>query len=159
MLEKTLESPLDCKEIQTVHSEGNQPWVFIGRTDAVAEVPVLWPSDMKSWLIGKDPDDGKDWEQEKKGATEDEMVVLHHQLNGYEFEQTSGNSEGQWAWRVAVRGVTKCQTLLSIWMIATTQSDDLQRRCKIRAMREKMVFPTNILKQLNIQLQLNNNRQ
>ena len=115
VLEKTFESPLDCKEIKPVNPKGNQPWVFIGRTDAVAKVPILWPSDMKSWLIGKDPDDGKDWEQEKKGATEDEMVVLHHQLNGHEFEQTSGNSEGQWAWCVAVRGVTKCQTLLSIW--------------------------------------------
>ena len=83
VLEKTLESPFDCKEIKPANPKGNQPWVFIGRTDAVAEVPILWPSDMKSRLIGKDPDDGKDWEQEKKGATEDEMVVLHHQLNGH----------------------------------------------------------------------------
>ena len=85
MQKKALESPLDCKEIKSVNPKGNQPWIFIGRTDAEAEVPILWPSDMKSWLIGKDSDDGKDWGQEEKGATEDEMVGLHHRLNGHEF--------------------------------------------------------------------------
>ena len=74
VLEKTLESPLDCKEIQPVHSKGDQSWVFIGRTDVEAEMPILWPPDAKSWLIGKDPDSGKDWGQEKKGTTEDEMA-------------------------------------------------------------------------------------
>ena len=74
VLEKTLDSPLDCKEIQPVHPKGNQSWMFIGRTDAEAETPILWPPDMKSWLIGKDPDAGKDWGQEEKGMTEDEMV-------------------------------------------------------------------------------------
>ena len=74
VLEKTLESPLDCKEIQPVHPKGNQPWIFIGKTDAEAEVPILWPPDAKSWLIGKDPDAGKDWRQEEKGTIEDEMV-------------------------------------------------------------------------------------
>ena len=86
VLEKTLESPLDSKEIQTVHPKGNQPWIFIGRTDAETEAPILWPPDVKSWLTGKDPDAGKDWGQEEKGVTEDEMVVWHHWLNGHEFE-------------------------------------------------------------------------
>ena len=92
VLEKTLESPLDSKEIQPVNLKGNQPWVFIGRTDA--EASILWPSDVKSQLIGKDPDAGKDWRQEEKGTAEDEMLGWHHQLNGHEFEQTPGDSEG-----------------------------------------------------------------
>ena len=86
VLEKTFESPLDCKEIQPVHPKGDQSWVFIGRTDAEDETPVLWPPDGKSWLIWKNPDAGKDWRQEEKGTTEDEMVGWHHQLNGHEFE-------------------------------------------------------------------------
>ena len=94
-LEKTLESPLDCKEIQPVHPKENQPWVFIGWTDAEAEAPIPQPPEAKSWLIGKDPDAGKDWRWEEKGATEDEMVGWHHQLNGHEFEQIAGDSEGQ----------------------------------------------------------------
>ena len=95
VLEKTLESPLDCKEIHPVHSKGDQSWVFIGRTDAEAETPVLWPPDVKSWLIWKDPDAGKDWGQEEMGAAEDEMVGWHHQLNGHESEQALGDGEGQ----------------------------------------------------------------
>ena len=94
VLEKTLESPLDCKEIQPVNPKGNQPCIFIGRTDAEAEALILWPSDSKSWLIGKDPDAGKDWRQEEKGTTEDEMVGWHHRLNGHEFEQAPGDGEG-----------------------------------------------------------------
>ena len=86
VLEKTLESPLDCKEIQPVHPKGDQSWVFIGRTDAEAETPVLWPPDAKSWLIGKDPDAGRDWGQEEKWPTEDEMTGWHHQLDGRESE-------------------------------------------------------------------------
>ena len=85
VLEKTLESPLDCKEIQPAHPKGDQSWVFIGRTDAEAETPILWPPDVKSWLIWKDPDAGKDWGQEEKGMTEDEMVGWHYWLNGHEF--------------------------------------------------------------------------
>ena len=85
MLEKTLESPLDCKEIQPVHPQGDQSWVFIGRTDAEAEIPILWPSHVKSWLIGKDLDAGRDWGQEKR-TTEDEMAGWHHRLDGHEFE-------------------------------------------------------------------------
>ena len=80
------ESPLNCKAIQTVHPKGDQSWIFIGRTDAEAETPILWPSNVKSWLTGKDPDAGKDWRQEEKGMTEDEMVGWHHRLNGDEFE-------------------------------------------------------------------------
>ena len=94
VLEKTLESPLDCKEIQPVLPKGNQPWLFIGRTDHEAEALILWPLDAKSWLIWKDPDAGKDWRQEEKGTTEDEMVGWHHRLNGHEFEQTPGGSGG-----------------------------------------------------------------
>jgi len=86
VLEKTLESPLDYKEIQPVHPKGDQSWVFIGRTDVEAETPILWPPDAKSWLIGKDPDAGKEWRQEEKGTTEDELVGWHHRLDRHEFE-------------------------------------------------------------------------
>ena len=97
VLEKTLESPLDCKKIQPVHPKGNQSWIFIGRTDAEAEysASIFWPSDVKNWLIGKDPDTGKDWRLEEKGTTEDEMVEWHHRLNGHECEQTPGVSDAQ----------------------------------------------------------------
>ena len=94
MVLKTVKSPLDSQEIKPVNLKGNQPWIFIGRTDAEAESPILWPLNMKSRLTGKDPDSGKDWGQEEKGATEDEMVGCHHLLNGYEFEQTPGDGEG-----------------------------------------------------------------
>ena len=95
VLEKTLESPLGCKEIQPVHPKGNQSWIFTGRTDAEAETPTLWPLDEKNELIGKEPDTGKDWGQEERGMTEDEMVGWHHQLNGHEFEQAPGVGYGQ----------------------------------------------------------------
>ena len=95
VLEKTLESPLDCKEIKPVHPKGNQSWLFIRRTDAEAETPILWPPDAKNWLIGKDPDAGKDWRQEEKGTTEDEMVGWHHWLNEHEFKQAPGICDGQ----------------------------------------------------------------
>ena len=95
VLEKTLESPLDCKEIQPVHPKGNQSWLFIGRTDAEAEAPILWPPDVRSWLIWKAPNAGKDWKKKEKRATEDEMVGWHHRLDGHEFEWTPGDSEGQ----------------------------------------------------------------
>ena len=95
VLEKTLESPLDCKEIQPVHPKGDQSWVFIGRTDAKAETPILWPPNVKSWLIGKDPDSGRDWGQEEKGMTEDVMAGWHHRLDGHGFELTPGVGDGQ----------------------------------------------------------------
>ena len=94
-LEKTLERPLDLKKVKPVNPKGNQSWIFIGKADAEAEVPILWPLDEKNWLIGKDPDAGKDWRQEEKGTTEDEMVGWHHRLNGHEFEQASGIGDGQ----------------------------------------------------------------
>ena len=118
VLEETLESPLDCKEIQSIHPKGNQSWIFIGRTDAEAEAPVLWPPDVKIQLIRKDPDAGKDWGQEEKQTTKDEMVERHHRLNGYEFEQTPRDSEGQGSlaccspwdlWRVGCELVTEQQ--------------------------------------------------
>ena len=86
VLEKILESPLDCKEVKPVNPKGSQSWIFIGRTDTEAETPILRPSDAKNWLIGKDPDAGKDWRLEEKGMTEDEMVGWHHQLDGHESE-------------------------------------------------------------------------
>ena len=94
-MEKTLESPLDSKEIQPVHPKGDQSWVFIGRTDAKAETPVLWPPDVKSWLIGKDPDAGKDGGQEEKGMTEDEIIGWLHRLDGHGFGWTPGVGDGQ----------------------------------------------------------------
>jgi len=92
VLEKTLESPLDCKEIQPVNPKGNQSWIYIGRTDAKPEIPILWLPDVKNQLIGKEPDAGKNWRQEKKDMTEDEMVGWHHWLDGHGFEQTPGDS-------------------------------------------------------------------
>ena len=94
MFEKTLESPLDCKEIQPVHPKGNQSWIFIGRTDAEAEIPILWPPDAKNRLTGKDPNAGKDWRREEKGTIEDVMVGWRHQLEGHEFEQARGVADG-----------------------------------------------------------------
>ena len=94
VLDKILESPLDCKEFQLVHPKGNQSWIFFGRTDAEAETPILWPPDAKNWLICKDLDAGNDWRREEKGTTEDEMVGWHHQLNGHDFD-TPGFNDGQ----------------------------------------------------------------
>ena len=107
VLEKTLESPLDCKEIQPVHSKGNQSWIFIGRTDAEAETPMLWPPDSKNWLFEKDPAAGKDWKQEEKGTTEYGMVGWHHWLNGHEFKQALGVGDGQGILVCCSHGVTE----------------------------------------------------
>ena len=98
MFEKTLESPLDCKEIQPVHPKGDLSWVFIGRTDAEAETPILWQPCAESWLIRKDPDVGRDWGKEKKGTTEDETAGWYHQLDGHEFRWTPGVGDGQGGW-------------------------------------------------------------
>ena len=115
VLEKTLESLLDCKEIRPVLPKGNQYWIFIGRTDAEVEAPILWPPDAKNWLIGKDPDAGKDWRQEEKGTMEDEMVGWYHRLDGHEFEQV-------WSWwwtgnprMLQSMGVAMSWTWLSDW--------------------------------------------
>ena len=95
VLEKSLESPLDCKEIQPVHPKGDQSWIFFGRTDVEAKTPMLWPPDAKNWLTGKDPDAGKDWRQEEKGTTEDDVSGWHHRLDGHELEWTSGVGDGR----------------------------------------------------------------
>ena len=118
VLEKTLESPLDSKKIKPINSKGNQPWIFIGRTDAKAEAPILWPSDDESQFIGKDPDAWKEWRQ-KKREREDEMVGSNHWFNGHELGQTPEDTEGQEAWHAAVHGVTKSWTRLRDW--TTTQ--------------------------------------
>ena len=111
LLERTLESPLDCREIQPVHPKGDQSWMFIGRTDAEADTPILWPPHVKSWFIGKDPDAGTDWGREEKGTTEDEMAGWHHRLNGYEFGMVMDRE----AWHAAIHGGTKSWTGLSNW--------------------------------------------
>ena len=113
VLEKTLESPLDCKEIQPVHPTGNQSWIFIGRNDAEAGTPIFWSPHVKNWLIWKDPNAGKDWRWEEKGMTEDEMVGRHHWLNGHEFEQAQELVMDRETWCAAVHGVAKSWTRLS----------------------------------------------
>ena len=115
VLEKTLESPLECKETQPVYPKGDLSWVFIGRTDAEAETPILCPPNWKNWLIGKDPDAGKDWRQREKGMTEDEMVGWHHRLDGHEFEQARVWVMHREAWGAAVHGVANSWTWLSNW--------------------------------------------
>ena len=122
VLEKTLESPLDCKEIQPIHPKWNHSWVFIGRTDAEAETPILWSPDVKNWLLRKDPDAGKDWRQEKE-TTEDEMVGWHHWLDGHEsgLDGHDGRQSvrelvmDREAWRAAIHGVAKSRTWLRDW--------------------------------------------
>ena len=111
VLEKTLESPLDCKEIQPVHHKENQSWIFIGRTDAEVETPIPWPPGVKSWLISKDPNAGKDWRQEEKGMTEDEMVGWHHWLNGHELGKLQELVMDREAWRAAVHGIAESDTI------------------------------------------------
>jgi len=115
MLEKTLESSLDCKEIQPVHSKGDESWVFFGRNDAKAETPILWPPHAKSWLIGKDPDAGRDWRQEEKGTPEDEMAGWHHRLDGHELSELRELVMGREPWCAVIHGVAKSRTRLSNW--------------------------------------------
>ena len=144
VLEKTLESPLDCKEIQPVHPKGNWSWVFIGRTDVKAETPVFWPPDAKSWLIWKDPDAGKDWRQEEKGTTEGEMVRWHHWLNRHEFGQTPGDGDGQgslaccspWGWKESntTQRLNNSKNRWSKWGLAT-QMHQTERPFKIQYQR------------------------
>ena len=135
VLETTLESPWDCKEIKPVNPKGNQSWIFIGRTGAEAETPILWLPDVKSWLIGKDLDAGKDWRQEEKGTTEDEMVGWHHWLDGREFEQALGVGDGQEAWCAAIRGVAKSRTQVIDW----TELKDVH--LLVPCVVDKIMFP------------------
>ena len=115
VLEKTLESPLDCKEIQTVHPKGNQSWIFIVRTDVEAEMPILWPPNAKSWLIWKDPDAGKDWRWEEKGSTEDEVVGWHHRLMDMSVSKLRVLVMDRVAWCASVHGVKRSWTRLIDW--------------------------------------------
>ena len=115
VLEKTLESPLDCKETQPVNPKGNQSWIFIGRADAEAETPIFWPPDEKNWLTGKDPDAGKHWRREEKGMREDEMMGWHHWLDGHVFEQAPGAGDGQGSLACCSPLGCKSWTQLSNW--------------------------------------------
>ena len=120
VLEKTLENPLDCMEVKLVNSKGNQPWIFFGGTDAEAKAPILWPPDVKSWLVGKDPDSGKDWRQEERGTTEDEMVGWHHWLNGWIWANS-----GRW-WRIEKPVVLQSMGLQRVghdWVTEQQQQD------------------------------------
>ena len=127
LLEKMLENPLDSKKIKPVNPKGNKPWIFIGRTDAEAEAPILWSPDAKSWLIGKDSDAGKDWGWKEKRVVEDEMV-RYHWLNGHKSENTLGDSEGQRNLHATVHGVAKCQTWLSDWTTTINAGEGVEKK-------------------------------
>ena len=131
VLEKTLESPLDCKEIQPVHPKGDQSWAFIGRTDAEAETPILWPPHAKSWLVGKDPDAGKDWGQEGKGTTEDEMAGWHHQLDGHESEQTPFVMSLWWTGRPGVLRFMGSQRVRHDWATELNWTNVLHQHSEV----------------------------
>ena len=136
---RRLVSPLDYKEIQPVHSKGDQSWVFIGRTHAKADTPILWPPDAKSWLIGKDSDAGRGWGQEEKGKTEDEMAGWHHQLDGHECGWTPGVGDGQGGLASCNHGVAKSQTWLSDW--TELKRKELEKMHIIHPLRRNYSFP------------------
>ena len=159
VLEKTLESPFDCKEIQPVHPKGNQSWMFIGRTGVRAETPILWPPDVKNWLIGKDPDAGKHWRQEKKGMTEDEMVGWHHWLDRHEFEQAPGVGDGQGSlaccspWGHKKLDMTEQLNWTQAWLIPETQIMTLVLCCFILQLCLSLVWFFLIWHDLSSQMQ------
>ena len=124
VLEKTLESPLDCEEIKPVNPKLNQTWIFIGRPDVEAETPILCPPSGKSWLTGKDPDAGKKWRQKEKEVEEDEMVREHHRLNGHKFEQTQEIVVDRGAWHAVLHGVSRVGYNFGYWTITTSATDD-----------------------------------
>ena len=126
VLEKTLESPLDCKETQPVHPKGNQSWIFIGRTDA--ETLILWPPDVKNWFIWKDPDAGKDWRREEKGTTEDEMLGWYHWLDGHEFEQAPGVGDGQGGLACCSPWVSRKESDTTEWLNETDSLEPLKKK-------------------------------
>ena len=141
VLEKTLESPLDCKEIQPVHPKGDQSWVFIGMTDVEAETPILWPADVKSWLIWKDPYAGKDWRQEEKGAIEDEMAGWHHWHNGHGFGWTPGVGDGQGGLPCCSSG--GCKELDMTEQLNWTQLNSTDDRCILVEVNSKFLYSLN----------------
>ena len=144
---KTLASPLDCKEMQPVHPKGNQHWIFIGRTDAETEALILWPPGAKNWLLGKDPDAGKDWREEEKGTTEDEMVGWHHWLDGHEFEHAPGFGDGQGSLSCHSHGVAKSWTRLSDWTEMTLNLINIgsqSRPNKLDYLSYKLDYPTKL---------------
>ena len=139
VLEKTLESPLDCKKIKRVNPKGNQSWIFIGRSNPEVETPIVWPPDAKSWLIWKDSDVGKDWRQEQKGMAEDEMVGWHHWLDGHEFGKAPELVMDRAAWCAAVHGVIKIRTWLNDWTEVLLIKKDVQlESCVLRFCWGKM---------------------
>ena len=139
VLEKTLESPLDCKKIQPVHPKGDQSWVFIGGTDVQVETPILWPPNVKSWLIWKDPDAGKDWGQEEKGTTKDEMVGWHHRLNGCGFLWTPGVGDGQGG-LACCGSLSHSRTQLSEWL-NWTELNWLDLQISKRVQKKNLLLP------------------
>ena len=156
-LEKTVESPLDGKQIKLVNPKENKSWIFIVGTDVGAEAPILRQADMKNQLIRKDPHAEKDWRQEEKGTTEDEMAGWHHRLNGHEFEWTPGVGDGQKAWHAAVHGVTKSQTELNNWTELNWIIRDVENRtplCKGMKLEHSLIPYTKIdskwIKDLNV---------
>ena len=139
VLKKTLESPLDCKKIKLVNPKGNQPWRFIGRTDAEAETPILWPPDAKNWLIGKDHDAGKHWRKEDKGTTKDEKVGLYHRLNVQSSRKLWELVKEKEAWHAVIHGITKSWTWMIHWMTEQQQ----QQQATIVHMKCLMFYPKN----------------
>ena len=136
---KTLESPLDSKEIKPVNPKGNHPWIFIGRTHAEAEAPILWPLDMKKWLLGKDPHAGKDWRQEGKRMPVDEIVGWHYWLDGCEYEQAPGVGDGQGSLAVAVHGVIKSWTWKSGWTELMVEPKLVETKWSCRVVLGEMI--------------------